>query len=293
MAERGGVEPPDGETRQRFSRPPPSATQPSLRESIKYTLFPSDFQVKKHFRRGFSLFYVRIHVFSLIFPLLKSVHSITLQEKFLKESFMLQILVATSNTHKVAEFQNAVSLILPDLKIVTPKEFPNYPEIEETGTTFEENAQLKAVGASAFADMPAFADDSGLEVAALDGRPGIYSSRYAGDDATDAQRIEKLLGELEGKENRRARFVCVIALACRGEIFQTFRGEVNGIIAPAPRGDQGFGYDPVFIPDGYDRSFAELGIEVKDKISHRAVAFKKMMDFISEELKNLEGFQFE
>lgn len=206
---------------------------------------------------------------------------------------MLQILVATTNKHKVVEFQSAVSLLLPDLKIITPAEFPNYPEVEENGVTFEENAQLKAVAASAFADMPAFADDSGLEVAALDGRPGIYSSRYAGENATDSQRIEKLLAELEGKENRRARFVCVIALACRGEIFKTFRGEVNGVIADAPQGTEGFGYDPVFIPDGYDRTFAELGMEIKDKISHRAVAFKKMMDFIAEELKNLEGFEFE
>lgn len=206
---------------------------------------------------------------------------------------MLQILVATTNAHKVSEFQSAVSLILPDLKIVTPKEFPSFPQVEETGTTFEENAVLKAEAASAFADMPAFADDSGLEVAALDGRPGIYSSRYAGDNATDAMRIEKLLQELDGKENRRARFVCVIALACRGEIFRTFRGEVNGVIASAPAGEHGFGYDPVFIPDGYDKSFAELGSEIKDKISHRAVAFKKMMDFIAEELKSLEGFQFE
>ena len=206
---------------------------------------------------------------------------------------MLQILVATTNKHKVVEFQSAVSLLLPDLKIITPAEFPNYPEVEENGVTFEENAQLKAVAASAFADMPAFADDSGLEVAALDGRPGIYSSRYAGENASDADRISKLLAEMKDKDNRKAKFVCVIALASGGELYQTFRGEVSGTIAHAPAGSCGFGYDPVFIPDGYDKTFGELGAEIKDKISHRAVALQMMTEFLKKELDEMEGFELQ
>jgi XTP/dITP diphosphohydrolase len=120
----------------------------------------------------------------------------------------------------------------------------------------------------------------------------VFSARYAGEGATDAQRIEKLLKELEGKADRRARFVCVIALAYRGDIVETFRGEVTGRIADAPRGTQGFGYDPVFIPDGYDKTFGELGEEVKSKISHRARAFALAADFIHRELQTMDDFEF-
>ena len=119
--------------------------------------------------------------------------------------------------------------------------------------------------------MAAFADDSGLEVEALDGAPGIYSARYA----TDAQRIAKLLDAMKGKTNRKARFVCVIAIAYRGDDVALFRGEVHGTIAEAPRGSNGFGYDPVFIPGGYDKTFGELPSDVKEAISHRANAIAK------------------
>ena len=134
--------------------------------------------------------------------------------------------------------------------------------------------------------VPAFADDSGLEVEALDGRPGVYSSRYAD---SDPERIAKLLKELEGKDNRRARFVCSISIAFNGEIIETFEGEVKGTITLAPRGNGGFGYDPVFQPDGYDQTFGELPQEVKNKISHRANAFKKAMDFVDEEMSALDA----
>ncbi|MFA7230743.1 MAG: RdgB/HAM1 family non-canonical purine NTP pyrophosphatase, partial [Victivallaceae bacterium] len=153
------------------------------------------------------------------------------------------------------------------------------------GSSFKENASIKALAACKFCDIPAFADDSGLEVEALNNAPGIYSSRYA---ATDPERIARILSELGDNPNRRARFVCAIAIAINGEVIETFRGEVAGEIAKAPRGENGFGYDPIFVPDGYDKTFGELASEVKNKISHRANAFKKAIEFIEEEMSVLE-----
>ena len=133
--------------------------------------------------------------------------------------------------------------------------------------------------------MPAFADDSGLEVAALDGRPGIYSARYA---PTDKERIARLLDEMKGQTNRRARFVCAIAIAINGEVIETFEGEVKGSIVDAPRGADGFGYDPIFLPDGYDQTFGEMPQELKNRISHRANAFKLAMEFVEDEMSVLD-----
>ncbi len=206
---------------------------------------------------------------------------------------MLKILAATSNKHKVIEFKAAFAPLLEKITLLSQDSIPAFPEIPETGSSFEENAMIKARTASAYADMPAFADDSGLEVAALDGAPGIYSARYAGDNATDADRIAKLLSELKGQPNRRARFVCVIALAYRGIEVKAFRGEINGEIITEPRGSFGFGYDPVFVPDGYKQTFGELGPEVKDRISHRAQALEKLVAFIKAELDSMDDFEFE
>ena len=206
---------------------------------------------------------------------------------------MLQILAATSNLHKVEEFRTAFIPIQDKIQIITMNDIPPFTLPEETGTTFEENAMIKAKAASAFADLAVFADDSGLEVEALGGAPGIYSSRYAGENATDADRIAKLLRELEGKTNRRARFVCAAALAYRGMEVKTFRGVVNGEILLQPAGSCGFGYDPVFKPDGYDRSFGELGAEIKDRISHRAHALEQLVAFIKAELDSMDDFEFE
>lgn len=198
---------------------------------------------------------------------------------------MFQLLAATSNKHKIAEFRQILCDLEDQLTILSPADFPGFPEIPETGTTFEENSMQKAVQASRFAGICAFADDSGLEVEALDGRPGIHSSRYAD---TDTERIAKLLKELEGKENRRARFVCVIAIAANGEVIETFEGEVKGTILTAPRGENGFGYDPVFQPDGFDKSFAELTQEEKNRISHRANAYAKALEFVEDEMSILD-----
>jgi XTP/dITP diphosphohydrolase len=187
-----------------------------------------------------------------------------------------ELLVATNNAGKVRE----LSLLLADLplRLRLLSELGRVPEAEETGATFAENATLKALHYSAFGRMLTLSDDSGLAVDALGGAPGVYSARYAGADATYAERIAKLLGELAATKDdeRRARFVCVIAVAdpSTGSL-ETFEGTCEGRIARAPRGDGGFGYDPVFIPDGYGQTFGELPGAVKHSISHRARALAK------------------
>lgn len=198
---------------------------------------------------------------------------------------MNNIVIATANAHKVEEYK---ALIADDsIEMQSLRDYPGFPEVEENGKTFQENAAIKAVAASKYCDAPAFADDSGLEVFALNGEPGIYSARYA---PTDPERIAKLLKNLEGKEDRSARFVCVIAIAFNGEVIETFEGEIRGKIAFEPKGENGFGYDPVFIPDGETRTFAELSSEEKNRISHRANAFRKAAEFVEEQLAALNAF---
>ena len=198
---------------------------------------------------------------------------------------MANIVIATGNAHKVEEYK---ALMADDsIEIQSLLDYPGFPEVEENGTTFTENASIKAVAASKYCDAPAFADDSGLEVFALNGEPGIYSSRYA---PTDPERIAKLLKNLEGKSDRSARFVCVIAIAYNGEVIETFEGEIRGTIGFEPKGENGFGYDPVFIPEGENRTFAELSSEEKNRISHRANAFRKAAEFVEEQIAALNAF---
>ena len=187
-----------------------------------------------------------------------------------------ELLVATNNAGKVRE----LSLLLADLplRLRLLSELGEFTEAEETGTTFAENATLKALYYSALGSMLTLSDDSGLSVDALGGAPGVYSARYAGPRATYAERMRKLLDELAatGDDERRARFDCVIAVAdpSTGDL-QTFEGACAGRIAHAPRGTGGFGYDPVFIPDGYEQTFGELPDAVKHSVSHRARALAK------------------
>ena len=182
---------------------------------------------------------------------------------------MKKLLAATGNKHKIDEFR---AILEPfGVKFLAPCDVGGIPEPEETGDTFEENAIIKARSAAEFTGMDAFADDSGLEIDALDGAPGIYSSRYAD---TNAARIDRVLRELRGVANRRARFVCVVALVSPNGRCETTRGTVEGVITDESRGDGGFGYDPVFLPDGYESTFAELPADVKDSISHRANALR-------------------
>src|SRR5262245_60141457 len=160
--------------------------------------------------------------------------------------------------------------------------YPEVSEIRETGISFEENAQLKAFAASKQLPALVIADDSGLEVDALGGAPGIYSARYAGANATDRDKVDKLLGELARvratDDRRRARFRCVVALAHNTNLLGTFEGIVEGRIANEVRGNYGFGYDPIFIPEGFQQTFGELPEEVKNAISHRSKAIRALAD---------------
>ena len=186
---------------------------------------------------------------------------------------MIELVVATRNTHKTREIQHILG---PEFRVRDLWAHPEVSEIRESGTSFEENAKLKALAASRRLPTLVIADDSGLEVDGLGGAPGIYSARYAGAKGTEKDKIDKLLGELarvRATDNRRrARFRCVVALARNGNVLGTFEGVVEGRIAKEVRGDSGFGYDPIFIPDGFEQTFGELSADVKKTISHRAKA---------------------
>ena len=198
---------------------------------------------------------------------------------------MIELVVATRNKHKTREIQDILGpeFIVRDLAADT-----DVSEIRESGTSFEENATLKALAASRHLPALVIADDSGLEVDALGGAPGIYSARYAGANATSRDKIDKLLRELARvrarEDGRCARFRCVVALARNGDLLGTFEGTVEGRITDKARGDSGFGYDPIFVPDGFEQTFGELSEEVKNTISHRAKAIRA----VAEKLKRLE-----
>jgi len=185
---------------------------------------------------------------------------------------------ATGNPGKLREFRTAAERFgievaaLPGLKQIPP--------CEETGRTFKENAILKATYYGKHAPGMLFADDSGLEVDALKGAPGVVSARYAGPGATDAQNNALLVGNMRGRENRRARFVCVIALANRGELIRTFRGVVEGEILDEPRGGDGFGYDPLFFYSPYGKTLGEIPLEDKMAVSHRGKALAALFRFL-------------
>jgi XTP/dITP diphosphohydrolase len=190
-----------------------------------------------------------------------------------------QLLVATGNAGKVRELKEFLidlSIVLRDLN-----EFPGVSEVEETGATFEENAILKAKGYAVQTGIWTLADDSGLEVEALGGAPGVFSARYAGENAGDKEKITKLLNELGDNNNRRARFVCAMAIADEtGEVKFLYEGVCDGKISVNPSGTNGFGYDPIFIPDGFDETFGELSSDVKQKISHRGRAMEKIIQYL-------------
>ena len=198
---------------------------------------------------------------------------------------MIELVVATRNRPKTGEIQHILG---PEFKVRDLGAHPEVSEIRESGTSFEENATLKALAASRHMPALVIADDSGLEVDALGGAPGIYSARYAGTNATDRDKIEKLLRELARvratDDGRRARFRCVVALARNGDLLGIFEGTVEGRITDTARGDSGFGYDPIFVPDGFEQTFGELFEEVKNNISHRAKAIRA----VAEKLKRLE-----
>ncbi len=197
-----------------------------------------------------------------------------------------ELLIATRNPGKVREVESLLEEY--PLKLRSLAEFSATREVEETGATFAENAAIKAQAYAVQTGCWTLADDSGLEVDALDGAPGVYSARYGGAGASDAARVERLLEALSrtGDTGRRARFLCVIAFAdAAGKLVDLFSGSCEGSIAHAPRGSGGFGYDPVFVPDGYEQSFGELPSEIKQTISHRGRALKAALPFLLEQFR--------
>ena len=191
-----------------------------------------------------------------------------------------KLLVATHNLGKLAELRSLLAEL--HIELIGLSGFENVTEVEETGLTFIDNAKLKAIGYARQSGSFAIADDSGLEVDALNGRPGVLSARYGGDVGFD-EKMQLLLGEMDKSQNhsRAARFVCAIAIAAPdGGILRTTEGVCPGNIAAEPRGNGGFGYDPLFIPDGFEETFGELSGTVKQKISHRARAFEQIMPFL-------------
>jgi XTP/dITP diphosphohydrolase len=196
----------------------------------------------------------------------------------------MDLLLATRNRHKTREFSQ---LLGPNFTLRDLTSEHDLPEILETGRTFEENAVIKAIGISKiFPDEIVIGDDSGLEVKSLEGAPGIFSARYAGEKASDRRNVEKLLRELQGMPERPARFRCVIALAKNGELITTVAGEVAGTITKSPRGENGFGYDPIFIPEGFEETFAELRSDTKNAISHRAKAVAELVWYFNIERRS-------
>ena len=193
----------------------------------------------------------------------------------------MTIVLATKNRKKVEEMQRMFAGY--NIRFITLSSFPDCPDVVEDGRTFRANALKKAIAVSKFTGYHAVADDSGLEVSALGGSPGVFSARYAGEGAKDSDNLKKLLRELRpfrDNRDREARFVCCIAFATPEGKCKTFAGYVKGTIGKKQKGFNGFGYDPVFCPEGHDRTFAEMTDKEKDRLSHRGQAMKKFYRYL-------------
>jgi XTP/dITP diphosphohydrolase len=192
----------------------------------------------------------------------------------------MKIVFATQNQNKVKE----IASILPNsIEIVSLADINCHQDIPETSPTIEGNAIQKATYVQEHFNLNCFADDTGLEIEALNGEPGVYSARYAGEAKNAEANMNKVLEKLNNQSNRKARFKTVIALIINNKL-HTFEGVVNGNITENKKGEKGFGYDPIFIPEGYTQTFAELSLEEKNTISHRAIATKKLIDFLQKSL---------
>lgn len=190
---------------------------------------------------------------------------------------MQRLVFATNNAHKL---QEVAAKIEEEIELLSLNEVGCTDDIEETGTTFRENASIKSRYIFDKYKLDCFGDDSGLEIDALNGEPGVYSARYAGVHGDHKANIEKVLANLQGVDNRKARFRTVISLIWNAnEHF--FEGTVEGTIRQEPSGAEGFGYDPIFQPDGYDITFAEMSMEEKNRISHRGIAVEKLLKFLN------------
>lgn len=202
----------------------------------------------------------------------------------------MKLVLATRNLGKVKELTAMLNASRQhqNVQILSLQDFPDAPEVVEDGETYQENAAKKATVIADYTGLRTLADDAGLEVDALGGAPGIHSKRWTGDDATDAIRVQKLLEALEGVSNRSARFVAAIAIAEPNapngsdsvNRVQVVVGKCEGNIIHAPAGDSGFGYDPIFVPVGYEKTFAELGEEIKNRISHRGEALRLTLELL-------------
>jgi XTP/dITP diphosphohydrolase len=192
------------------------------------------------------------------------------------------IVLATNNENKVKEFKELLKDTPVEIKYL--KDYGPLPEAVEDGETFDDNAYKKAFHYARVLGLPCLADDSGLAVDALDGRPGVYSARYAGENATDQENCDKLLAEMEGKKDRKAHFVCVLSLATPGGPALTWEGRCDGEITTERQGESGFGYDPVFYSPELGKTFAEVSMEEKSKVSHRGRALAEFADEIDKVL---------
>ncbi len=196
----------------------------------------------------------------------------------------MKLILATRNVHKIEE----LSAMLSDLnvEILSFRDFPDLPEVVEDGETLEDNAVKKAMEVSQATGLPALADDTGLEVAALGGAPGVISARYAGEACSYDDNNRKLMSELESvpDEERKAAFRCVVALAVPSGEVATVEGRTDGVILREPRGDMGFGYDPIFLPNGHTLSYAEMSQDEKNTVSHRGRALEKARALIAREM---------
>lgn len=191
---------------------------------------------------------------------------------------MKKLLFATHNKHKLEEIQ---AILKDSYQVVGLTEMGITEEIPETAATLEGNARMKADYLFEKLGVDCFADDTGLEVEALNGAPGVYSARYAGEHCSFSDNVEKILKTLQGVENRKAQFRTAICLILNGERY-FFEGVVKGLLIETPRGEKGFGYDPIFVPDGFSETFAEMPLDLKNKISHRGLAVQKLAGFLRE-----------
>jgi len=193
----------------------------------------------------------------------------------------MKIVFATNNPNKLAEIRQ---LMPKGIVILSLKDINCFEELPETSETLEDNAAQKAFYVFDNYGQNCFADDTGLEIDALDGKPGVYSARYAGLECKPEDNIQKILGEMKGEMNRDASFRTIISLVIDGKEFQ-FEGEVEGQIIPEKWGKKGFGYDPIFLADGHEKSFAQMSMEEKGAISHRGIAVKKLIQFLEKRVK--------
>lgn len=193
----------------------------------------------------------------------------------------MQIVLATRNIGKIRELARILAEALSEVELLGSENFELLPEIAETEDTFEGNALLKAREVCRFTKLPAIADDSGLAVDYLDGAPGIYSARYSGTHGDDQANLEKLLAEMKGITNRRAQFICAAAFVTPSGYERVLRAELVGTLTDVPRGTNGFGYDPIFLPDGFSETTGQMSAELKDSISHRGKAMRALVEVIS------------